>query len=71
MKAGREEWGLLWWISAVYLIREDQNREDHVREYFNTLDVYKSVEPDGLHPSMLRDNVADDITRPPSMIFER
>lgn len=71
MKAGREKWVLLWWISAVYQIREDQNREDQVREYFNILDVHKSVGPDGLHPSMLMEKKANGIARPPSMIFER
>lgn len=62
---------LLWWISAVHQIREDQTREDQVREYFNTLDVHKSLGPHGLHPSMLREKKADGIAKPPSMISER
>lgn len=53
----------MWCISAVH-----QNRQDQAREYFNTLDVHKSV---GLHPSVLREKAADGIAKPSLMIFER
>ncbi|KFV87109.1 hypothetical protein N308_06886, partial [Struthio camelus australis] len=44
--------------------------EDQVRDLLFKLEIHKSTGPDGIHPRVLRE-LADVITRPLSILFER
>ena len=44
--------------------------EDQVREYLSSLDIHKSMGPDGMHPQVLRE-LADVIVRPLSTILDQ
>ncbi|XP_074674231.1 BTB/POZ domain-containing protein 9 isoform X2 [Strix aluco] len=44
--------------------------EDQVQEHLKNLKVYKSMGPDEIHPWILKE-LADDVARPLSIIFER
>ncbi|KFO10003.1 hypothetical protein N312_01817, partial [Balearica regulorum gibbericeps] len=44
--------------------------EDQVQEYLRNLKVHKSMEPEGMHPWVLRELV-DEVARPLFIIFEK
>ena len=45
-------------------------KEDQVRDYLRNLNIHTSMEPDEIHPRVLR-KLADAVAKPLSMIFER
>jgi len=45
-------------------------KEDRVQDYLRNMNIHKSMGPDEIHPTVLRE-LADAIAKPLSMVFER
>ncbi|KFV96041.1 RNA-directed DNA polymerase from mobile element jockey, partial [Eurypyga helias] len=44
--------------------------EDQIREHLRSLKVHRSMQPDGIHPRVMRE-LSDEVAKPLSIIFKK